>query len=118
MAVHVAFVSQPRDSVAGHGPQRSSVATVLWELALQLASSNRVTIVAPLFGAQPGQETTPEGIRIVRVPVCVGSSTVGRSSCRLWLEMACRTSSGTGISENTVARPHEFWRTIRPMWLT
>jgi len=66
--VHIAFVSQPRDSVAGAGPQRSSVATVLWELATQLATSHRVTIVAPHFTGQARDETTPEGIRIVRVP--------------------------------------------------
>lgn len=66
--MHIAFVSQPRDSVVVRGPQTSSVAIVLWELARQLAASNRVTVVAPQRGGQPLRETSDAGIRIVRVP--------------------------------------------------
>jgi glycosyltransferase involved in cell wall biosynthesis len=66
--MRIAFISQPRDSVAATGTQRGSVAIVTWELARRLADRHDVTIYAPLVGNELAEERGPENVLVRRTP--------------------------------------------------
>lgn len=65
--MRIALVSQPRDPIAASGPQRGSVAIVLWELARRLARRHEVLVLAPRRPDEPADEVTVEGVRVARV---------------------------------------------------
>ena len=66
--MRIAFISQPRDSIAATGTQRGSVAIVTWELARRLTDRHDVTIYAPLTAGQPAEERGPENVLVRRTP--------------------------------------------------
>lgn len=66
--MRIALVSQPRDPIVAHGPQRGSVAIVLFELARRLAHRHEVFILAPAQPGVPREEPAACGLRLIRVP--------------------------------------------------
>ncbi|HWL67287.1 MAG TPA: glycosyltransferase family 4 protein [Geminicoccus sp.] len=67
MTLRVAFVSQPRDSLKGAGPQSGSVAIVLDRLVEALGTAVEPLAIAPRLPGQAGSETSSGGLAIHRV---------------------------------------------------
>ncbi|WP_159710029.1 hypothetical protein, partial [Geminicoccus flavidas] len=66
--LRVAFVSQPRDSLKGAGPQSGSVAIVLGKLVEALGAAVEPFAIAPRLPGQAESEMAPGRLAIHRVP--------------------------------------------------
>lgn len=67
----IAFVSQPRDAVAGADAQTGSVTIVMWELAKRVARQHDVVVFAPQATGQAAEEVSRSGPRIRRIPLAL-----------------------------------------------